>query len=229
MAETLKVGPVEPLALFVADKSTVVAYACGVCRLVVGQGTDEGREDAAFHCAHKPCSKGCGRPASRLGDLCDACDRDRLNAAEAERERKAFEAAPKVSWRESNAESVFVDFRFGPDDGFFHGLGDLKDYLSDHPETELPEYCWACEEYGLGFDADDLIEHALEEHHEDAGENLSRSGRAALQKVLDQWVEDHAQFVKSFRPGETAILLDGFWDDEMIQERAALAEEADRG
>jgi hypothetical protein len=74
----------------------------------------------------------------------------------------------------------------GDKDGYFRSVAELIEWCADQ-EIALPQFVKACRAFGLELDAEYIIDCALENHHEDAGENITDAERAELQKLLDEW------------------------------------------
>lgn len=61
--------------------------------------------------------------------------------------------------------------------------------------------------YPMAFDASAIIEHALDDHHEDAYEEIGSKGFDELQRYLDGWVKRWG--ITSYEPDySTAIVFD---------------------
>jgi hypothetical protein len=117
-----------------------------------------------------------------------------------EHERKRFEAAKKVSWRDY-PDAVYVD----DGDQFFDSVGDLIG-LRAEAGRKLPEYCWGSTPMGAPcFDAEELLEGALAYYDEDAAHRVDSEG---LQKLLDEWSKNNDPGSYTV-DNDTVILLDG--------------------
>lgn len=170
-----------------------VALYCGKCGLIYRLTEPEMAEQCC-----KPYICKCGKPAPKGYTICDEC----RNAAEAAREKALYDKAKKISLDAYEGDWIYSD-AFG-NDGF--GLTEeIEDELFVMEPKNRPRYAWACKPFGLKrIDAMDIIENLLEDHHEDAIEEVDVDG---LQEVLDKWLKD--QSVSSFEPDySTAVLLD---------------------
>lgn len=182
----------EPLELVLkSDAGHTVAWACGACRYVA-------RDEAAARecCEPYDCSGGCGAklPKKEHRTRCDACmDRDCTA-----REQAKYDKARKVPLAEYQAEGLFVD------DRWFHDFDELADHYDGDDEAR-PAWAWGCTPIGFGLDADQAIEGALEEHHEEAGDNISDAERKRLQSFLDEWAV--AQKITSYQCDESTVVL----------------------
>lgn len=57
-------------------------------------------------------------------------------------------------------------------------------------EKYVPKILWNCSETKLSLDADDILESACEELHEDAMDNISSDSKKLLQQFLDTWCKE---------------------------------------
>jgi len=96
------------------------------------------------------------------------------------KEREAFEKAEKVQAKDWDGPVVLNGDRF---------FSCVEDLLDDLDGEDDPKYVWACRKVGLGFDADDVINNALEsqEHHEDARDSITHGDVEELQALLTTW------------------------------------------
>lgn len=194
------------------DSQKTVGYACGNCGLffsLLNYPDDAQAQAERCHADEYPCAI-CGnvmrRPLVGLypRNYCAACEAERKRASdekEARREQERFEKARKTTWKDYQGEMVYCD-GYG-NDGFL-GLDEVEELLEGPPE-ECPDYVWACESYDLKLDAELILQQALEDHHEDAGEGITNEAGAELQKLLDDWCAK--QGVRSFEPIDEAVLL----------------------
>ena len=99
-------------------------------------------------------------------------------------ERDHFDRATKVD--AVNYEGwVFWPYR-GPQDGFFHSVEDLRNYCSSS-EEDLPKFVWACTKEIFRLNADQILDDATQDHHDDARGEISASEEVRLQAFLDEW------------------------------------------
>ena len=56
-------------------------------------------------------------------------------------------------------------------------------------------------------DADYIIEAALQEHHEDAAEQVTKEATDALQAALDAWTEKYGPAVRTWVPDESVVVV----------------------
>lgn len=106
-------------------------------------------------------------------------------------ERGAFERAEKVPACEYKGwvswDGATVSSRSGTTEGYFRSVDELIEACAEDGE-ELPAFVWATTETHLSLDADNILESALEEHHEEARAGISREAERDLQALLDVWV-----------------------------------------
>jgi hypothetical protein len=180
--DPINVKDLEPIPLHGHNGPEPVAFLCGRCKTTAGVfsahalGVDGARKAADGHC-YRECDI-CKSPL-KLGQSCDTC-------ADARRERwlaEAWEKAKKISYREY--EHGYLS---APDarDELFVCLNDLLEYCHDE-DIDVPERIFGCERIVLRLDAQIILENALEEHHEDAMDDISPSMESDLQAFLDDW------------------------------------------
>jgi hypothetical protein len=192
------------------EDGKIVGFACANCGTFYStiSGEDEARKNAErCHNATATCFS-CGGPVMSLHQKeCDTCwqkEIGRTTAKAAELERGRFERAPKIKFSDYKGEYLFFpDFSIGHD-GFLPVDG-LEDYFADDDE-KMPAYAWACSSFGLIMDAQLILDSALEDHHEDAGENVGAEDLNELQTLLDAWCAK--QSVTSYQPTDEVVLLD---------------------
>lgn len=164
-------GNKAPIPLCRQGSDEVIAYACGKCGVVTSSVLTHGDEEALRlakdHCGPWWCPK-CGEEKTRFN--CWSC----INAARQERDKQLLEEAEDVTTSYS-----------GP-------VSDDNDHFWSSPDEaacdiNLPAWLYACTVSRLSLDASYILESALEEHHEDAWEQLL--GEDELQKLLDAWCE----------------------------------------
>jgi len=181
----------DPLSLVVQGRNDgkTVAYACGACGLVIN---DE--ELARHHCAERICD--CGAVIEyKHYTACNKCRALRGVL----RETVAAEKAAKVPWREWGG-AVYCE-NVGPE--YFADIDDLLEYLDDNRES-IPTV-WACKDIPITLDARSILESALEQHHEDAWDQVDEG---TLQAALDAWCGE--QSLVSWEPDwDLVVVMDG--------------------
>jgi hypothetical protein len=220
----------EPLILVLKDKpDKAVAYACPTCHCVIHAAQDDPdvdaavRKHAAEHCVQVCSACGCvlikkdgaTKNYPGYGMRCIACEKKH----DQERDQKCFDAAQHLTEEEWEKDAcsgvVYLD---GEDKYFPDGIDELREwwadfhYNKDKPDElpDFPEYVWVCEEnIGVSLDAQQILESALEEHHEDAIDNVDVDG---LQARLDEWCQAPENQVRSWEPNFKKLVL---LDDEM--------------
>lgn len=193
------------------DNGAIVGFACATCGAFYSAiaGADEARKNAeSCHNPDATCFN-CGGPTERLWEnkcaACHAAENAKRREDDAKRELAKFTKAPKVKLADyTGAMLWFPDPTIG-DDGFIPS-DEVDDYFDDDAEPGH-EYAWACAAVGFGMDADSIIENALSDHHEDAGENIGNDNRKELQALLDAWCSK--QHVTSYEPINEAVILRG--------------------
>ena len=220
-----------PEPILLVDKNypeKVLAYACPKCGMVVDKTYDSHADDeryrkvAARHCEFH-CSKcdvliikeGEGKNYPGYGTLCEPC----VEKVEQERDQRRFDSAQHLTEEEWGNDSTvsMVVYLDGHDKYFPEGIEELREwwfdfhYVSQHPDgaqqplPNFPAYVWVCNEIvGVRLDASDILENALEEHSEDAIDNVDID---ALQKHLDEWCADPANQICSWEPNFKKLVL----------------------
>lgn len=159
----------------------VIAYKCSKCGRTY---TDKSVAEKC--CSPKHCTK-CGTvlpEKSYYYTLCKKC----LEEKEKNQEKLRFEKATKVvpeTCPDGYMDMIFCE-GYGCDEGYFHEIEDLIDYC-ETANVEIPKYVWGTTSRIIHIDADDIIENACQELHEDACDWIDRESRNELQKFLDDW------------------------------------------
>jgi hypothetical protein len=199
----------EPLEVVVKGGEKVVGYACSVCNLYhsptiyAGNGPSvyEAARDAAVRCCDRRCED-CNDPLEKGWHytVCKPCHGKR----DAKREQERYEKATKVPETEYDG-AVFDEGGNGSQEGYFESLEELREYFDG---DDLPEWVWACTSRGFGkFDAGDVIDNELSDHHEDARDWLEAGATAALQTALDAWVETYAKAVVTWEADHSRVVV----------------------
>ncbi len=120
-------------------------------------------------------------------------------------ERDAFDAAEKIPQAEWHGTALCVP----PGDDnclFFSSLANLEARYGD---GDWPAFAWDCDPKPFtlsGFDAESIVESALEEHHEDADESITPAQWDELTTFLKGWSERTG--IVSWEPNmKRAVLL----------------------
>lgn len=215
----------EPFTLTVQETGVVVGFMCRDCTMthpIAKQvGPDYGDACAqarlnAIRCCNRVCE--CGTPVEAQCYLyCEAC----RNKHEVEREHIRYKHAKKISPLEYNGW-VFVE-GYGNNDGYFASLEVLRDHCRIH-RKQLPAYVWTCLPLEFEIDADSIIDSALDEHYEDASDNITSVARGALQYMLDAWTEK--QGIKTYTvDDDVAVVIPEQWIVESQTWQKAAAQE----
>jgi len=126
----------------------------------------------------------------------DKCDCEQYKAKEEEEKRIKYQEkilkAEEVNIKDIDSGMWFYDEQtddyFSDIDSFVDAYRDFDEYESEEDMmNNLPEVLWLTDPVGIFMDADNIIESACEELHEDAYENISGEDRKELQNILDEW------------------------------------------
>lgn len=170
-----------------AEPIQCVAWECPTCH---GQYVDRA---FAARCCDRHC-EACGVSIHSRSCyvFCDPCRAKR----EAEREAERFAEATKVPEAEYADEWVYSEtHQGGGREGYWPDVESLRDWCEGEGVAS-PAYVWACTPLDLSMHADSAIESALDEHHDDAGSEISDAEVRRLQDFLDEWCD--AQGIRSY-------------------------------
>jgi hypothetical protein len=193
-----------PTELFHADGRSAGVFFCGECKLIYRSGELELAENC---CKPWKCDT-CGAPTEKYWTACREC------RAKVQRDKD------QAQWEK--AEKVLAKDWDGPvwntaDDSYHPDLGDLiDDWVCDHERGEPLPHVYVCDADTMKFDAERMIEHALEEHYEDASDDISQAAHEELQQALDAWTDKHG--VTSYHPDyKRAVIWEvdpAMWPDD---------------
>lgn len=187
----------EPLALVLrgGDPEKIVAHACGECRIVKAS-----EQDARECHAVRLCD--CGAEIEQKYYLaCSFCRSVNRAKERRQKEAAAYLSAAKVSWRDWDGP-VYCE---GAGQEVFSDIDEFTDHF-ENEEEQLPVYVWATITRKLSIRAEDVVDIALDDHHDDAPEQVG--DLEELQSSLDKWCE--SQTVETWFPDMSkVVLLDG--------------------
>lgn len=161
----------------------VSVWACGEClHACISE------RHAQICCAPAVCK--CGAESRRPWTICDKC----LARKREEKERARYNGALKVRLEDYEGKVVAKD-------GDYHSADDVRDYPDEYPPwmygtTEMPMF---------RLDADDVVEPYLDDHHEDARDELDLED---LQKRLDDWCSKQS-LVSYMEDWSTVVVIRG--------------------
>lgn len=171
-----------------------VLYACGVCG--VCYSPKNVGEKSAIDLAAKCCDpqahtcKVCGIEVASYRTMCG-------RHAEQVRLCKAAQIEEK-NW----TDPVFLDgVPGGWGDGYFSDTDDLHQSCQDY-ERPAPAYCWPCTSRPLRLDPERLLEMAVDDMHEDAGDQIVDADGLCdfieawnAKQTCMSWYPDHSRVV----------------------------------
>ena len=172
--------PRTSIRVIVESTKATVGYGCAVCGVLHGTNIYACSEDEAQKaavtaaekcCAPRSCNDCGGAVERKYWTKCDTC---RATQSQ-EHERERYEAATRVPAAEYDGEMVCIgedDFRYTTD--------------VDEGEGE-PPWAWATTPRRMRLAADDILDGALDEYHEDARDEISTKDLGRLQRYLDAW------------------------------------------
>lgn len=207
----------DPQECILKESGKCVGWVCMGCKSLhttaIYACRDEAVRDAARDAALKCCKEWkcekCGSEAKRFYTKCGNCQEVELVA----REEARWQSAPKITIAEyEHPNGMVCD-------------GDQYWTVSEYVEGEVylrhPRVYFCDPIRGVKIDAGDILENALQDHHEDAYEEIDGKG---LQELLDAWCA--RQTVTSWERG--AAGLDPAEVERLIRERA-VGDEAEAG
>ena len=178
--------------LYMEDGRRAGPWACGTCRTV------HGCETTAASCCEPPSCSSCGEATEKGRTRCRTCMSAHFDAIEKAR----WETARKIPPSEYAGHLVWSDDY----DEFFDDLDCLVDRWLDDERTGVPRV-YACRPFGLRWEAYRILDHALDEHHEEAVDSIPDGAMTELQAALDAWASRFGP--TSYEPDRSvAILVD---------------------
>lgn len=117
-------------------------------------------------------------------------------------EIERFEKAEKIQAKDYKGWVFWEDH--GDNEGFFSSVAELRTYCND-VGVEPPPYVYACKAMLLSMNAEWIIEDALEEHHENARDSISKEAEDELQSLLNAWCAK--QTVRTWFQDTTRVVL----------------------
>jgi hypothetical protein len=171
-----------------------VCGECGTIHTPHGYGADkdlDAKQRAVQCCLQRYCECGNKILLGYTGPKCCSCNEMIRNAADL---AKAVEIDTCDSPVYDNERQKY----YASLDEFMDYLAcEMEDREGPEPMESLPDWIFPCttRKFG-GLDASDILQSALDEHHEDAHEQLVDED--GLQKFLDEWSE--RQTIESWEP-----------------------------
>lgn len=114
----------------------------------------------------------------------------------------AFDKATKINAKDYTGWVVWQGH--GDNDGYFKSVDAVIEYCADN-EINGPKCVWACAPEHLHINAEAILEDALEEHFEDAGDSITTTEVERLQTFLDEWTK--AQGIVSWHEDRTRAVM----------------------
>lgn len=190
----------DAVVLVALGTECVCGFACPSCGSIY---PTKGDEPLARQRAQGCCVRGCldcGKSTSPGWSRCARC----FHALQAPSDQSAIRSARRVLAEEYDDPVCWPGHVGSFGAGYFEDLSELLDYCEDH-DLPVPGWVWACVAVPLRIDAQEVIDRALEEHHEGASEWLLSNGVRELQSVLDSWCR--RQLVQTWLPDRSCIVV----------------------
>ena len=155
--------------------------------------------------------------------LCPYCGQPYKNHAymhcNCEGQKKADEEERIKKWNEKVSKAVAVDEKdidtmlYCEEFGEYYSTVDdfFDDYASNYDDEEVyekPERLWVTSVEKISVDADNLIENACEELHEEAIESICIDDKIRLQEFLDAWCEEQTGTTTYYPCYEKYVAID---------------------
>lgn len=190
--------------LYLESNKPTEVWMCSKCRSLHGPAMDRDPKASANRCCTPYiCTGGCGMtlPREKHRTRCDSCCQKDSKT----KELRAFEKAKKLTPAEWDGPI------FDRHDRFFMSLDDYFDHYYD--DEDFKEECrngtwvWCASEIKFSPSTDLMVENALEEHHEDAGDRISTEHMKSLEDFVEKWAEEAG--IISYEPdGKHCVLID---------------------
>ena len=130
----------------------------------------------------------------------DTRKRETREEKEARLDRETFDKATKIDAKDYTGW-VSCSLCWN---GYFKSVDEVIVYCAEN-DLPRPKFVWACTSTPLKLDASDIIDAALEDHHEDARDNISDADEQRLQAFLDEWTA--AQGIVSWSEDNTRAVM----------------------
>jgi hypothetical protein len=227
----------EPLPVYIklADgtEKKILGWACPECMLyhsplIYACKADTAEAEAkraASECCHRLCQD-CGVDmGSSPGWIC--CDECRAKRAEL-RLKERIAKAKRVPWAEYHQRAVFCEAT----DEVHFDVDEMQEAIVElwvqcKVDLDEPPIIWGCAVSQFKLDADGIVDSELENHHEDAYEEVGQNDRDRLQRMLDKWCKDVDITSYETDYGVIVELNPGWWDEvraEIEQYRKDMSE-----
>jgi hypothetical protein len=173
----------EPLEVVVNGRDLVLGYACPICKIFHGATIYACRweeaviasREAAERCCNRKCEDCEKRVERKHYVVCNDCGRKR----DALREQERFDKAQKIPISNYDGWLCWRGEQFADE-------GALADHCTEN-DLEWPKWVWACKKIEFKIDVDTILEHALQDHYEDARDSIPQAAEDKLQAILDEW------------------------------------------
>jgi ADP-ribose pyrophosphatase YjhB (NUDIX family) len=173
----------EPWEVVIKGRDLVLGYACSICKIFHGATIYACKWEEAVIASREAAERCCNRKCEDCGNVvgekyylvCTDCRVKRDVAREHER----FAKAQKV------LEADYIGWLYFA--GEYHEDSDeIEEYCVEN-ELRWPDWVWACKKIEFKIDVDTILEHALQDHYEDARSSIPQAAEDKLQSILDEW------------------------------------------
>lgn len=157
--------------LYFGDGKSSGLWLCSTCKRA-----DTSLEFANRCCQPRKCPCGISLRRHSAYMSCEACQKVKEENAEAARFAKAI----KLTVGEYDGPIFTRGDRF---------YMDIEDYLDQRENRDEETYVWCTTPVKFEPDVHDMLENALDKHHEDAYDNIPMKEIVDLQAHVDKWAE----------------------------------------
>lgn len=176
--------------------------------LIPGQNPDRTFLEALHNAQLKPAPTEAEKKAKRDRELREQAERRYIYR------QKRFNEAIKISSAEWGDQPIYCPYDRGSTDGFFRNIAEYLEYEEDEviPAEERSSFVWATKPIHLSVDVDHIIENALDDMYEGAGDELK--GVDELTQAIDAFLKANEHIVSYSIDYSRAIIIDrvSFWN-----------------
>lgn len=179
---------------------------CPGCQYVYYSSQEYKARDQAIDCCNGICTD-CGEKRGtryRNATTCAVC-RSRVDH---EKAKENYDKATKVHARDYGG-MVYDPHR----DIYAESVEDALDYYDS--KEEAPEFFYGTDTTEFHLDAESIVEDVLQEHYEDAGDNITPKEMKELQDFLTKWSEKTG--IRTYHEDRSVIVL--YDRDKSFKER----------
>lgn len=194
----------------------VLLYACGDCGLIYSPKVYAFEETKQHEAARKSAEDCCTKPKQTCSVCCVEVESYWTMCAmhREQKKLKGIATIPADDW-DGPVQSDGVHGAWG--EGYSGNVSELLEACHGY-DDEVPAYCWPCKSDALRLDPEQILEHATEQHHEDAHEQIVDA--EGFYSFIETW--NDKQECVTWRPDHSrAVILDQARFDALINSPSA--------